>query len=504
MRIFGCSAYAHVHDKQRRKLDSKAEKYRLVGYSFYSRGFRLYSGAKREVVIRRDVIFDESDVQRRKVSDGDIEIGYASDENESSDNEASGSMSKTCRNEVTEDEEIPARNDMVKVKGTWLQRRELSSRATKGRRPWTFEEEYGHEMAVHKASQIKFEEVSKCHFALISSGDISEPTTIEQALEGEHAQEWKAAADAEYSALMENKTWELVIDQATGKFSQINGYRGFEQVHGLEYEETFAPVVKFDTIRTLLAFAIQNGLLLHQRDVVTAFLNGINDQEIYMEQPDGYAVRGQESKVCKLKRSLYGLKQSPCCWNQVFDTFLSIGFSQSEADPCVYIKCHPFVIIAVYVDDLLVLMETQDVMDEIKAILCDSFKMKDMGQLHYCLGISIVQNKENSTVYLHQNQYIENMLKKCNMSYSTIASTPTDINVKLCKDDGFSQPVDKVLYQSLVGSLLYAAIATRPDISYAVGVVAQFCGSPNQSHLIAAKRILRYLKGICFVIQKGL
>ena len=516
MRIFGCSAYAHVHDKQRRKLDSKAEKYRLVGYSFHSRGFRLYNEAKREVVIRRDVIFDESDVQRRKVSDGDVETGYASDENESSDSEASGSMPKTCRNEVTEDEEIPAQNDMVKVKGTWLQRRELSNRATKGKRPWTFEEEYGHEMAVHKASEIKSEEVSKCHFALISSGDISEPTTIKQALEGEHAQEWKAAADAEYSALMENKTWDLVDRPSNrkvltnkwvfrikyhsdGSIERFKGrlvVRGFEQVHGLDYEETFAPVVKFDTIRTLLAFATQNGLLLHQMDVVTAFLNGIIDQEIYMEQPDGYAVRGQESKVCKLKRSLYGLKQSPRCWNQVFDTFLlSIGFSQSKADTCVYIKCHPFVIIAVYVDDLLVLTETQDVMDETKAILCDRFKMKDMGQLHYCLGISIVQNKENSTVYLHQNQYIENMLKKFNMSDSKIVSTPTDINVKLCKDDGFSQPVDKVLYQSLVGSLLYAAIATRPDISYAVGVVAQFCGSPNQSHLTAAKRISRYLKG---------
>jgi len=267
-------------------------------------------------------------------------------------------------------------------------------------------------------------------------------------------------------------------------------------VHGLDYEETFAPVVKFNTIRTLLAFAIQNDLLLHQMDVVTAFLNGIIDQETYMEQPDGYAVRGQESKVYKLKRSLHGQKQSPCCWNQVFDTILlSIDVTQSEADPCVYIKCNPFVIIAVYVDDLLVLTETQHVMDEIKVIRCERFKMKDIGQLHYCLGISIVQNKENSSVYIHQNQYIENMLKKFHMSDSKIVSTPTDVNVKSCKDDGFSQPEDKVLYQSLVGSLLYFAIATKPDISYAVRVVAQFCAGPNQSHLTAAKRILRYLKG---------
>jgi len=203
-------------------------------------------------------------------------------------------------------------------------------------------------------------------------------------------------------------------DRSIERFKGKLVVRGFQQVHGLDYEETFAPVVKFNTFRTLLAFAIQNDLLLHQMDVVTAFLNGIIDQETYMEQPDGYAVRGQESKVYKLKRSLHGQKQSPCCWNQVFDTILlSIDVTQSEADPCVYIKCNPFVIIAVYVDDLLVLTETQHVMDEIKVIRCERFKMKDIGQLHYCLGISIVQIKENSTVYIHQNQYIENMLKIC-------------------------------------------------------------------------------------------
>ena len=131
-----------------------------------------------------------------------------------------------------------------------------------------------------------------------------------------------------------------------------------------------------------------------------------------MEQPDGYVVLGQKSKVCKLKPSLYGLKQSPRCCNQVFNTvFLSIRFSLSEADRCVYIKCGPFVIIAVSVDDLVVLTEIQHVMDEIKAILSDRFQMKDMGQLHYCHGFLIVQKKETSTVYLHQNQYIENMLK---------------------------------------------------------------------------------------------
>ena len=264
----------------------------------------------------------------------------------------------------------------------------------------------------------------------------------------------------------------------------------------LDYDETLAPVARFDTIRTLLALAIQSDLLIHQMDVVTAFLNGIIDEEIYMEQPEGFVMRGQESRVCKLKRSLYGLKQSPRCWNQVFSTFLSsIGFSQSKADPCICIKYDLFAFIAVYVDDLLVLTKPQHDMDSVKMALSGRSKMKDMGQLYYCLGISIVQDKENSLNYLHQNQYIENLLQRFNVKDAKIVPTPSDVNVRFCTDDG-SQSVDKNAL-SVIGwqSFIYAAIATRLGIYYAVGVVAQYCGSPNQSHLTAAKRILRYLKG---------
>jgi len=128
------------------------------------------------------VVFDENDVQRRKVSEGVIEAWYASNENKNSDSEASGSMSKKYRNEETKDVEIPAQNDMVKVKGVWLQRREFLSRATKEKRSWTCEEEYENELAVHGASNIKSEEVSQYHFATIINGKITEPTTIKQAL----------------------------------------------------------------------------------------------------------------------------------------------------------------------------------------------------------------------------------------------------------------------------------------------------------------------------------
>ena len=139
--------------------------------------------------------------------------------------------------------------------------------------------------------------------------------------------------------------------------------------------------------------------------------------------------------------------------------------------------------------------QTQNGIDRIKSVLTNEFKIKGMGQLHYCLGISIVQDEENSTMCLHQNQYIQSLLKKFTMKGSKVASTPANINVKFCKDDGLSLPVDKVLYQSLVDSLLYAAIATRADISYSIEVVAQYSSNPSQSHISAARCILLCLKG---------
>ena len=158
-------------------------------------------------------------------------------------------------------------------------------------------------------------------------------------------------------------------------------------------------------------------------------------------------------------------------------------------------KQETLTVIAVYVDDLIILAENTSEIQEIKDSLKTQFKMKDMGELHYCLGISVVQDKENKQIQLHQKQYIEKMLKKFGQTEAKMVMTPADLNVKLKKEDGVSKSVNPTQYQSMVGSLLYAAIATRPDIAQAVGVVSKFCASPTEAHLTVAKWILRYLKG---------
>ena len=234
---------------------------------------------------------------------------------------------------------------------------------------------------------------------------------------------------------------------------------------------------------------------VHQMDVVTAFLNGDLEEE-NMQQPDGYVEAGQEDLVCLLNKSLYGLKQAPRCWNIKFVNHVrKIGFQQSEVEPCMFIRSgqdKPCVS-AVYVDDIIIITESDEEMNAIKQQLCEGFKMKDMGKLHYLLGISV--QMQDGKVMPDQKQYLINILRKFGLEDAKTVSTPSDPNVKLEKEDGYSNPVDATYYQSLVGSLLYAAMATRPDIAHAAGMLGRYNSAPNEAHMTAAKRVCRYLKG---------
>ena len=221
---------------------------------------------------------------------------------------------------------------------------------------------------------------------------------------------------------------------------------------------------------------------------------GTFDEEIYMQQPDGYQISRKENLVCRLKKSLYGLKQAPRCWNRALKEFMiQAGFVQSNADPCVFIRLDEHTtILAVYVDDLILIADVIEVMLETKRLLSERFRMKDMGQLHYCLGVNIVYGP--NCVWLHQKQYITLMLRKFGLADANTVSTPADCNVKLVKDDHVSKFTDQGEYQSMVGSLLYIAMGTRPDIAQAVGVVSKFCSNPTEAHKTAVKRIFHYLK----------
>ena len=346
-------------------------------------------------------------------------------------------------------------------------------------------------------------------------GQIDEPMSIQEALQSDHAMEWTQATDAEYGSLMEHGTWELVelpkgrsainckwifrtkYDQ-NGNVDRYKGrlvVKGFSQKSDVDYEETYSPIMRLTTLRVLVTWAASNRMVAHQMDVTTAFLNADLNEEIFMQQPDGYIQPGKEHLVCRLKKSLYGLKQTPGCWNIKFANHMkAIGFLQSDADPCVFVRIgqNKLCVLAVYVDDIVLLTNTEAEMLAIKTQLKKGFKMKDMGKLHYLPGIT-VQIKDG-TVTLDQHQYLTQLLEKFGLQDAKEASTPLDPNVKLVKEDNYSTLVDLTRYQPLVGSLLYTAMATRPDIAHAVGVLGRFSASPNEAHMTAAKRVCRYLK----------
>ncbi|KAG9457669.1 hypothetical protein H6P81_002177 [Aristolochia fimbriata] len=249
---------------------------------------------------------------------------------------------------------------------------------------------------------------------------------------------------------------------------------------------------------------VVKGLYLEQLDVKTAFLQGDLEEEIYMRQPAGFEVIGKESWVCKLKRSLYGLKQASRQWYLKFDRFmLDIGFAMSNADHCVYLQSFndgDYIILTLYVDDMLVAGTNMKKIDELKKRLANQFSMKDLGEAKQLLGMQITRDKKKKKLWLSQEGYVKKVLERFNMHESKAMTTTLGSQFKLSKEQGAKSDKEiahmkTVPYASAIGSLMYAMVSTRPDIAHVVGVMTRFMKNPGKEHWEAVKWIFRYLKG---------
>ncbi|CAH2100381.1 unnamed protein product [Euphydryas editha] len=343
-----------------------------------------------------------------------------------------------------------------------------------------------------------------------------EPISYKEAMSSPEAEDWRKAMKDEFDSLISNKVWKLVDrpkqtnivkckwvyklkSDASGNFLRHKARlvaRGFTQREGIDFHDTFSPVVRHSTMRTLFSLANELDLNIDHVDVTTAFLNGNLNETIYMEQPEGFCTNNE--KVCLLQKSIYGLKQSSRMWNvRIHNVLCNNSFVQSKNEPCVYyIRTQDdFVIVSLYVDDCyLFYSKDSQCKNKLLEVLKTEFNIKNLGPIQNYLGIRVTRDRKNKTLTLDQSVYVKSILNRFNMLDCKPVSTPMVPSNKLqkeseCLDD------EQYKYRQLIGSLMYLSVCTRPDIAFTCSQLSQFNNCFGKSHWFAAKRLLRYLAG---------
>ncbi|KAJ9535875.1 hypothetical protein OSB04_un000963 [Centaurea solstitialis] len=270
--------------------------------------------------------------------------------------------------------------------------------------------------------------------------------------------------------------------------------KGFKQQAGIDYDETFAPVARIEAIRIFLAYAAHKNFTVYQMDVKTAFLNGELKEEVYVSQPEGFVDHTKPNHVYILDKALYGLKQAPRAWyDHLSNALLDNGFYKGKIDPTLFIKTEgdDILLVQVYVDDIIFGSTNSDMCTWFSDLMTTRFEMSMLRELSFFLGLQVLQKPDG--ILINQSKYIGDLLKRFHMDTSSVAKTPMASGT-LIGADPKGKPVDQKTYRAIIGSLLYLT-ASRPDIMFATCFCARFQANPKESHMMAVKRILRYLKG---------
>ena len=534
LRVFGCLSTVHVPKQKRTKLDAKALVRIFIGYPDGVKGYRLIDPTTLTITVSRDVIFYEdkfiSDIELIK-SDP---VCYSKDImcmnlDTTNENDASNITKQDQDYESEPDVNVNEESNIPHSESHRTLQDDLPTVVGK-----TYEETFMNQvrsLPEKRPSALRPYGNEHCKLADSLVSEINEPTSIKEAWKNEYGLQWKEATDSEIESLNAAQTWDLVplpekknvvgckwifkvkrkADNSIDRFKARLVAQGYSQKQGIDFDEVFSPVARFSTIRIVLALSTLLDLDLHQLDVKTAFLNGSLSDEIYMQQPEGYISKENPGYVCKLNRSLYGLRQAARCWNKVIDEYLKVkNYKASSADACIYIKqsngC--FVILSIYVDDILIASNSTSMLEKEKSELGKRFSVTDQGEAHYILGMAIKRDRSRGTMFLSQHNYVENVLKRFRMESCNPVSTPLAAGVKLSKATEAEKSVDTNLYQQIIGCLTYMMTATRPDLSAAVNLLSQYMSSPNKEHWSAVKHILRYLRGttkhgLCFARNNG-
>lgn len=475
LNAFGRSVYCHVPAQQRRKLNAKAVKCTFVGYSETSKGYRVYNPDTNKVETVISVVFECPSARLLRIDDDQTEEEKEEHEDElffeadsavlSESNVVSDLDTSICG--VTEGNILPNR----------------------------------------LRNRVNEDTTVDIGAALVAAAN--EPGSFTEAMGSDQREFWRAAMEEEIKSLIANGTW-VLVDRNDQKLVDnrwvfkikydVNGNverykarlvaRGFTQMYGVDYWETFSPVVRMESLRMMFAIAASRKLKMQQFDVKTAFLNGELEENIFMKQPAGF--EDGSGRVCLLKKSIYGLKQASRCWNVAFvKCLIDFGLRQCDSDPCVFVGTgERLLILGIYVDDGLIVAESEE---DIRQLM-DKLKCKfEMSACKFGLFLGMeAKVQSNGDILLSQCSYSEKVLDRFGMSDSHPVGTPTVCGSGVIEN---REVVHDYPYRSAVGSLLYLVVMSRPDLAFAVGSASRHLEEPAKEDVIAVKRVFRYLKG---------
>lgn len=489
LKIFGCSGYRLI-ETATQKLDDKAKLEVFVGYGATNGSFYMFNPETERISLSRNVTFLENQRPGVGATDNDPILDSAIEQAEIND------IAESVPEEVPEAEEPADENPSI-------------LRSARNRKTPDF---FG----------CRVDSIEEALLGMVSENDTGIPQSHGDVLASPEKDKWIEAMESEHRSLLENNTWDLsrlppnrkalgsrwVFAVKRGPDGEIIKFKarfvakGFAQTCGEDYFETFAPTAKFDSIRVCLSIAVQLSATIFQLDVKSAYLNASVSEEIYLSPPPMFESRDQNGNLlyCKLNKSLYGLKQAGREWNIELNNWLiSFGLSRSKIDPCCYVmdKGDSKLVVVVWVDDVLFFSSPDSLSYSFKKQFASRYKVDDKGKMEWFLGISVVQLR--GEIVLSQSKYVQDLLSDFSMSDCKPRNLPAVPNYNLSKGSSEEPELlseeDHALYRSIVGKINYLSVVTRPDLAFIVSSLSQYLSKPTAEHLVAAKHVLRYLKG---------
>ncbi|GJS29457.1 ribonuclease H-like domain-containing protein [Tanacetum coccineum] len=528
LRIFGCLCYPHLHSPH--KLAPRATPCIFLGYPAYHRGYRCLDLETNKIILSRHVTFDETQFPYKSMTPSSPPSYTFLDTTPASPILHHILNAKTQQPHIqTQPNSNQQPNNPLPNTGPPMQAQQPQNHIG----PST----NAHELPIHNPTTHPPYDPPTNH-----SSHVPEPTRTHRMVTRSQAgivkpidrlslhtsplspipkspflalkdPNWSNAMHDEYNALVKNGTWILVprpsnvnlvrsmwlfkhkfhADGTLSRYKARLVANGSSQQLGVDFDETFSPVVKPATIRTVLSLAVSRRWPIHQLDVKNAFLNGDLSETVYMHQPPGFVDSRYPHHVCLLQRSLYGLKQAPRAWFQRFAGYATrAGFSPSRCDSSlfIYTQGSQVAYLLIYVDDIILTASSSVLLRQIIDSLHKEFDMTDLGALNYFLGISAVRH--STGLFLSQKKYALQLLERAHMVNCNPSRTPVDTDSKLGQDDVLVQ--DSTLYRSLAWGLQYLTF-TRPNLSYAVQQICLYMHDPREPRFAALKRIMRYVQG---------